>query len=192
MKLHAVNGMFAVNEAHDFSLGGFGRDFQALGKCVPLHDERVITRGLERRGQSGKNPGIFVKDGRGFPVHEPIGAHDFTAVDLADALMTKADAQDRDTGTEAAYHIAADAGLVRSARTRRHTDVMRCKSLDFGQSDFIIPAYKGLNSQLTKILDKVVSERVVVIDDQEHGWSGLKAISYDGTDTQAGKAVGGG
>ena len=38
VELHAVNGQRPVAQAHDFLSVGFGGDFKAVGKRVPLHD----------------------------------------------------------------------------------------------------------------------------------------------------------
>ena len=53
MKLHAVNRQFPVNQAHDFTFGGFGRDFQAGWQRVAFDDKGVVAGRLERAGQAG-------------------------------------------------------------------------------------------------------------------------------------------
>ena len=43
MKLDAPDWQGLVTQPHDFSFGGFGRDLEAIGHSLPLHDEGVIT-----------------------------------------------------------------------------------------------------------------------------------------------------
>ncbi len=48
VELHAFDIECSVTHAHDHSVGGFGGDFEAVGKGVAFDDERVIAGGLNR------------------------------------------------------------------------------------------------------------------------------------------------
>lgn len=47
VELDAVDGELAVLKPHDLALGGLGRDPEEIRQGVPLHDERMVARGLE-------------------------------------------------------------------------------------------------------------------------------------------------
>ena len=84
MELDAVDGMRFVLEAHDLAFFGPGGDVEAIGQRLALHDQRVVAGRLEGVGYASKDAFAGVVDGRGFAVHQAIGADDLAAVDLAD------------------------------------------------------------------------------------------------------------
>ena len=88
VELYAVDGQFAVGEAHDFAFGGFGGDFEAGRKGFAFDDEGVVAGGFEGAGEAGEDILAGVQDGRGFAVHEAGGADDVASVNLADALVS--------------------------------------------------------------------------------------------------------
>ncbi len=55
VELDAVDGKFAVGEAHDFAFGGFGGDFKAGREGFAFDDEGVVAGGFEGAGQTGEN-----------------------------------------------------------------------------------------------------------------------------------------
>lgn len=94
VKLNAVDGVLFVAQSHDLAFLRPCGDLQAIGKGVAFDDERVVAGGFERTGKSLENAGAVVKNGGGLSVHQPIGADDIAAIDLADGLVAKADAED--------------------------------------------------------------------------------------------------
>lgn len=111
MELDAVDGEVAVGEAHDFAFGGFGGDFEAGGEGFAFDDEGVVAGGFEGAGEASENILACVEDGRGFAVHEARGTDDIAAVNLANALMAEAHAEDGNFSAEFADRVATDAGL---------------------------------------------------------------------------------
>lgn len=111
VELDAEDGEVAVGEAHDFAFGGFGRDFEAGGEGFAFDDEGVVAGGFEGAGQAGKDILAGVEDGRGFAVHEAGGADDVASVNLTDALVAEAHAEDGNFPAEMPNHIATDTGI---------------------------------------------------------------------------------
>ena len=109
VELDSVDGPFAVGEAHDFSFGGFGGDFEAGGEGFAADDEGVVAGGFEGAGEAGEDILAGVEDGRGFAVHEAGGADDFATENLTDALVTETDSEDGDFSAEFADGVATDA-----------------------------------------------------------------------------------
>ncbi len=168
MELDAENRQFPVRETHDLTFLGPGRDFQASRQGVPLHDEGMVPRCLKWAGQSGENIFPIVVDRRGLAVHETVRADDIAAVHLSDALVSEADAKDRDFAAEMPDRFAADSRFRRRAWTRRNHDAFRSERCDFRNRDLVIPPHDDIRSQFAKVLDEVVGERIVVIDDEQH------------------------
>ena len=176
MELDAVDRKFAMAQAHDFLLLGPRGDFENRGKCLPLHEERMVARGLEGRRQPGEDSGAVVMDRRGLSVHEPIRAHDVTAVHVADTLVAEAHAEQRDRRSEAADDFARDARLVRRAGAGRNADARGLHRRDFVGRDFVVSLHERIRAEFAEILDEVVGEGVVVIDDEQHGLSGVLSV----------------
>lgn len=80
--------------------------------------------------------------------------------------------------------VIADAGLARGAWPGRDNDFCRMKRFDFRNGDFIIAdnLHGNIRSNFTYALHKVVSEGVVIVDQQNHGrdytrdWSAVKRV----------------
>ena len=72
------------------------------GMRLALDDQRVVAHDLHRRRQPGEDAGSVVADLRRLAVHDPVGAHDVSAVRLADRLVSEADAERRDRRAPAA------------------------------------------------------------------------------------------
>src|SRR6266404_640938 len=104
-----------------------------------------------------------------FPVHRPPGAHDTGAVGGADALMPQAHAEDRDRRPEAPHDVGRDSGLPRRAGPGGDDDMRRLQHLDFPWRRSVVTSYHGLFPQLAHVAGEVVDERVVVVDQQDHG-----------------------
>src|ERR1700724_1385459 len=94
MKLNTIHGVLAVPQAHDFALGCFRNDFQFRGQGCATHDQGMVSSRLKWDRQPEEYAIPFVKDRRGFTMHQTIGSNDFSPINLPNALMPKADAQD--------------------------------------------------------------------------------------------------
>src|SRR5947199_8823081 len=75
MELHSVHGEFAMAERHDFSVAAFCSDFETAGQRSALHNKRMISTSLERRGQIGKEAIPVMRNGRCLAVHQPRSAN---------------------------------------------------------------------------------------------------------------------
>ena len=111
VELDAVDGEVTVGEAHDFAFGGFGGDFQAGREGFAFDDEGVVAGGFEGARQAGEDILASVQNRRGFAMHESRGTDDIASVNLADALVAKADSKNGDFSAEMPNHIATDARL---------------------------------------------------------------------------------
>ena len=67
-----------------------------------------------------------------------------------------------------ANQFDADSGILWSARPGRNHDTVRPHRLDFTDGDFVVAPHLNLRAQFSKILDKVVSERVVIVENEDH------------------------
>ena len=124
VKLHALDRVQSMPEAHDLALGRPRADLEAGRQRLALDEERVVSRRLERRGDAVEEAAAVVKDGRRLSVHQAPGAHDAPPVGLPDRLVPQTDSEDRQTAAESLQDLERDAGLVRRARTGRDEQAM--------------------------------------------------------------------
>jgi hypothetical protein len=103
-----------------------------------------------------------------FPVHEAIRADYISAVHFGNALMTEADAQNRNVAAKAKNNVLADACFARRARARGNTNVPWSQRCDFINCDFIVAFDQNITAQLAKVLRKVLSEGIVIVDQKNH------------------------
>ena len=64
----------------------------------------------------------------------------------------------------------ADAGFLRSAGSGRNHDALGMHRLDLSDGHLVVAAHLDLGAQFAQVLDQVVSERIVVVEDEDHGF----------------------
>ena len=69
MKLHAVQRKFSMLQPHNFAVVRFSRNFEGIRERFAPHDQRVLTRRLERLSDVLENVSLIVTNRRSFPVH---------------------------------------------------------------------------------------------------------------------------
>jgi len=176
MKLHALNREFLMSQAHDDAGSIFvrspGADFEVAWQIVFGDDQGVITGCGHRRRQSAKDGFAIVFDLAGFAVHQILRADHFSSKGRANRLMAEADSEERhfvlSPARKMADDVNADAGFLRSAGPRRNNDALRMHRFDRVHGHLVVAANFDLLAQFTEILDKVVSKRIVVIEDEDH------------------------
>src|SRR5262245_37777874 len=96
MKLDARERPAPVPNAHDLPFFGPSTDdnVRMLKALAPDH-QTMVAGCFEGIGQATKDSLAVVMNGRGLAVHDPIIAHHLAAIDVADALVAQAHAQDR-------------------------------------------------------------------------------------------------
>src|SRR5258708_1602786 len=101
-------------------------------------------------------------------MHDPARADDLPAKRRADGLMSQTYPQHRPFPGKMPYHINADAGILRRTRSRRNNDMAGLHGFDFFHRDLVVATHFHRLPQLAEILDQVVSERVVIIENENH------------------------
>src|SRR5947209_12504635 len=82
--------------------------------------------------------------------------------------MSEAHAEYRLFAGEVPYEVDADAGLLRSARSRRDQNPLGRHRLDLRDGHLVIALHHYLSPKFTQVLHQVVGEAVVVIEDKNH------------------------
>src|SRR5439155_14203731 len=115
---------------------------------------------------------LMVHDGRDLAMHDPGRPAHRSAKRFPQTLMSQADSQRRERGAQLEQKVFADARLRRCSRSWRENRGDRVQPGDFRQRDLVVAPNDNLLSQLAKVLDEVVGERVVVVDYQDSvvGW----------------------
>src|SRR5437764_3578017 len=93
VELHAPDRIAAMTHRHDRAVRRRGRDLQAFRQAGGVDCERVVAHDVERVGQPPEQLTSVMANARDLAVYHRGGAHDATAVDLANALVAQADAQ---------------------------------------------------------------------------------------------------
>src|SRR2546429_5601493 len=174
MELHTLNREFLMSKAHDDAGSVFVRspcaDFQIAWQILLGDDQRMVAGCSHRRGQTAKDGLAIVFDLTGFAVHQVLRAHYLASEGSADRLVSEADSEQRHVSLarEMADQFDADAGFLRSTGSGRKHDAFGVHRLDLSHGDFVVAANFYLGAQFAKVLDEVVSERIVVIEDEDH------------------------
>ena len=133
----------------------------------------------------------MVKNLIDFAVHQADGANDVAARRIADGLVAKADAQQRQFAGESLDGGARDSRFFRRARAGRDDQVRRILAFDFVERDLVVAMDFEIEGRinLAEPLHEVVGERIVVVDQEDHGsTTGGERIRYDATAIIPGKA----
>ena len=110
-------------------------------------------------------------------MHQAIGANDLPAVDLTDTLVTQAYAENWYPRTEVRDNLATDACFIGCAWSRRNHNAFRIHLLDLPYPHLVVSIHQDLRPELAKVLHEIISEGVVVIDDQKHRFAYFRARS---------------
>ena len=92
MELHAPDGVILVAQAHDLARLRFGGDLQAIRHGVPLHYERMISRGGKRARDTLEQILAVMGNRRGLTVHHHVVHHHLRAKRMRNALVPEAHA----------------------------------------------------------------------------------------------------
>src|SRR5579875_2173724 len=141
---------------------------------VGLHDQRMVTGGLEWAGQADERGPPVVMDEGGLPVHRPVADHP-GAQGLAQRLVAEADPQDRHLPGEGTDGGHRDPCLGRRPRPRR--DDQGVVPGQGRQADLVVAEGARSGAQLGQVLDQVVGEGVVVVDDGHTGGASAHATA---------------
>src|SRR5947209_17788625 len=101
-------------------------------------------------------------------MHDFAGAHDVSTERRANRLMPQAHAKHRLSAGKMPDQINADTRLLRRAGPRRNQNVARIQLLDLFTSGLVVAPHLDGFTKFTQILNKVVSKRVVVVEDKHH------------------------
>ena len=125
MELHAFDRQCLMFYPHNFfhrAIGFIGPagHFQTFRQGGLINHQGMIAHGRKRVGQASEHALAVMVDGGSFAVHHVTGADDMTAEGLADALMTQADAENRDPAGEGVDDRQRHAGRLSAQLVRRH------------------------------------------------------------------------
>src|SRR5437867_8573735 len=169
--------MGSVAQPHDHAVLGARRDLEVRRNAPRVDHQRVLARRLERIRKPPEDRAAVVRDAAGLAVHQRRGADDVPAEGLPYRLVTEADAESRQPPGEDPHRFERDARLIRRLRARGDDDRPRTARRDPVHRDPVVPIHLHLGSQLKKILDQVVGERVVIIDDDDHACASARSMA---------------
>src|SRR6267378_5441569 len=113
-------------------------------------------------------------DLRSFAVHQPLRANNLSAKNFRDALVTQANTEQGHAWREPAHDFFAYPRFGGSSRSRGDANMCRLQFGNFINRDSVVTPNNGFTAKLAKILDEVVRERIVIIEDEQHGFAWLR------------------
>src|SRR5437773_4909059 len=138
----------------------------------------MITGGFERLCNVFKNACTMVRNRRCFPVHQLRGTHNFAAENFANALVTEANAEQRNVRSEFTNDLATDSSVARPTWSGRDANAFRNKFPNVSSADLIVASHQNLGAKLTENLREIVGERIVIINQEQfQGTSFARAIA---------------
>src|SRR5207237_27664 len=120
----ALDGVFAVTDAHDDAALRVRGDFEHGWHGVRRDRQRMIANRLERVGQAGEDAFAVVRNHRGLAVHDLASGDDLAAEGLADRLMAEADAEQGHAARGGLDEADRDASFRGGTRAGRDDDAL--------------------------------------------------------------------
>ena len=127
MVLDPLDEVLPVADAHHFAILTAAGDLQLQRQRRFVERERVVADRFERRTQSGEQPLPIVIDRRNLAVNNPPSENHLHADRLPAPLMAETDTEHRDLSGGGPDLRGHDAGVLRTARTRREHDRLRAE-----------------------------------------------------------------
>lgn len=180
MELHPFKRQSAVTQRHDGFVAGTrfdrcGGDLKLLRQAL-LRDDQGMVAGTGHIGRdAGEDRPAIVLHRAGFAVHQLFSTDHFAAECGSERLMAETDAENGNsasTGLLACCKVAqqgdADACILRGAGAGGDEDALGIHRRDLFGCHLIVAADHHFGTQLAHVLDKVVGERVVVVEHKDH------------------------
>jgi hypothetical protein len=108
-----------MSEAHNFTFGGLGCDFEAVGETRALDQQGMVASGGKRRREMLKNIRPAMLDRGQFAMHLPRSPDDLAAELLTDGLVAQANAQDGFLACKGLYDVETYTGISGGAGAGR-------------------------------------------------------------------------
>jgi len=149
---------------------------QTIGQRRRVDHQTVITRGHKRRLDPLEQSAVIVADQIGFAVHQHRRTNDRRPKCLADRLVPQTDTQDRNLAHKVFDTFDTDPRFAGRTGTGRDQQPRRAERFDLLWRDLVVAKHPKVDRRidLAHPLDQVVSERIVVIDDDDHGMAERK------------------
>src|SRR3954463_13688215 len=128
----------------------------------------MVTRGRHRFWHVLEQGFAVMFNKAGFTVHQLSSTDNVAAKSRAKRLMSQAHAQHRTLAGKMFDQVNADPSLLRRAGSWRNQDMAGLHFFNFLRRNLIVAAHLYLLAQLAQVLDQVVSEGIVIIEDENH------------------------
>lgn len=169
MELDPLDRQLTVPEPHDQSIGGLSCHLECRRQRGAVDDQRVVAGHFERVVQPGEDTSTIVGDLRTLAVNDFRSTHHVSAENLADALKSQTNPQNRSAGTPGADDLVRRRDLGRMAWAGADEDAVRVDPLDVFHRDGPVAVNHRIGAQLPDVLDEVVNEGIEVVDHEDSG-----------------------
>jgi len=166
MKLHPVQRKLGMGHPHDDPVRRMGGQVQG-GVRGRLHRQGMIPGGPKGRGNPLKKALIPVMHPAGFSVHRDRGPHRAAAEYFIDALHPQADPQGRGVPAKGLNQVHRNSRMDRVFGSGADQNVIRPEIFCLFHGNFITPEHPDMEGIMPEHLNQIVSERIVIVDDQK-------------------------
>jgi hypothetical protein len=158
MKLDAPDRELLVFDTHDFAFSGFGGDGKAIGKRLPLDDQGMVAGGGEWIGHAEEQVLAVMLDHRGFAMHHPVIHDDIASEGVTNALVSEANAQQGNGGSEGFNDFVRQAGFTGRAWAGRDEQAVGFEVPDLVDGNAVIAMDLHFRLQFAEVLNQVIGE----------------------------------
>src|SRR5262245_8859554 len=128
----------------------------------------MISGGGKSLRQTIKECFAVVKYRADLAMHQSGSAYYPSAKDFSNRLVAEAHSKDRCGLMKESYNLFGDSRFGRNTGSGRNHNPRRFQPDKFVDRDLVVSEHTEFRTQLAEILDKVVRERIVVIDNGNH------------------------
>ena len=164
VELDSPGGHCSVPQRHERSIRCPGQRNEFRREGFGVDDQRVVSGHHQRRGKPREQVDAFMLNGADLSVDRSSPDHP-TAERLTQALVSQADAEDRNPPADESREIDTDSGLTGSTRSGGKDYLAGPERHGGLEIDRIVANHDRLLSQFLEVACEVVDEGVVVVDE---------------------------
>jgi hypothetical protein len=138
MELYPLDDIVLVSNTHNYTVASYSRQFQRRGESIPFYYQGVISPSLKGVGQAfiyGST--IMINEGT-LAMCRHRGTDNLTAIDIAYALVSQTDTENRDSPGKVADKVVGDTRFKGGARSWRDDNVRRVQALNLRQGYLVM------------------------------------------------------
>ncbi len=168
VELNAPYWARCMRDGHDLAVISPGAGLQSVGQRGWIDGQRMIARDAHGGWGGREEAAAIMGNIRGLAMNDTPGGANGGAAGLCDALMPEANTEEWDAGRALFYEVETDSCVGGATGAGGDDHAARGGAEGVRYSQFVVAFHEDANAarELTNQVDKVVGERIEVVDDQ--------------------------